>query len=522
MSATAKSPSTTSHLNALEYLLTDVAEALAVPESAYRQAAERYHAVGNWLCAEGSDLAQFRPEVYPQGSFALGTVVKPLTGDDYDLDAVVRLVGTKASWSPATLKAAVGRRLTESADYSGMLQEEGRRCWTLQYASETKQHGFHLDLLPSIFAATISQQDVGDTSLAITNRRADGVVEWKGSDPEGYADWFAEQAKTQRQRRTVESVTVAGVEPVPTFPRQTPLRRAVQLLKRYRDVLFAEADEHAPISIIITTLAAQAYQGEETLTDALFGIVRRMESFIEIRGTSVRIPNPVEPAENFADRWQGDERKVEAFLLWLRAAQKLEEDLLSAPPGQLADVLTRLLGETSGRAAMNRFAVRYGALPADAVGGGTLLRSAATPAPSRLRGAVASVLDLLRSAPHRRRPPWEMRPDGTSVVIRGHVTGGSGARWGQFGSGDPILLHADLRFDAEVVGTRDADIYWQITNTGNEAERAGQLRGAFEHGRASKVESSRYRGDHAIECFLVRRGACIARSGEFVVSIRSG
>jgi hypothetical protein len=39
-------------------------------------------------------------------------------------------------------------------------------------------------------------------------------------------------------------------------------------------------------------------------------------------------------------------------------------------------------------------------------------------------------------------------------------------------------------------------------------------------GTSVKKETARYRGTHFIECFAIRSGVCVARSGEFVVNIR--
>ncbi len=509
--------------NPLEHLLADVAETLDVPASAYDQAEERYRAVGEWLCADASPIRGDSPEVYSQGSFRLGTVVRPLRGDDYDLDAVVQLAGSQASWMPGDLKAAVGERLRAHSVYGRMLEPEGRRCWTLQYASEPNRHRFHLDLLPSILSNPGGvPRESSPTALAITNRVSPGQVEWRHSDPKGYADWFLARTVTLSEKRAAHSGTVAGVEPVRTFTRHAPLQRAVQLLKRYRDVLFRDDDEHAPISVIITTLAAQAYEGEEALVDTLFGVLNRMSRFIRIQGDEVVIPNPIQPNENFADRWHGDVRKAKAFVKWLESAKRLEAELLAEPPDRLSTTLGRVLGESSGRAAMEKFAARGGRPVArQLVETSEFSRSKSDDSKTGtgLRGALSAVLALLLNAPHRQRPPWQMAPDGTTVKVRGFVTGGRGARLGEFVSGQPLSLFASLRFDADIIGSH-TEVYWQVTNTGEEAARAQDLRGRLELGRRQKTETARYRGDHSIECFVVREGVCVARSGQFVVSVR--
>jgi len=235
----------------LESLLGAIAETLDVPQSAYDDATARYTAVGEWLCRDGSSLQSQEPNVYPQGSFAIGAATKPLKGEDYDLDAVVELSGPKGSWDPADLKAAVGHELKASGVYEPMLEAEGRRCWTLRYASGGASHGFHLDLLPSV---PLFAQD-GPTAIAITNRLPTGHVEWRESDPKSYALWFRRQMQPLRERR-LRTDKIAGIEAVPFFETRVPLQYVVQLLKRYRDVLFQNDPGNGPISIIITTLAA--------------------------------------------------------------------------------------------------------------------------------------------------------------------------------------------------------------------------------------------------------------------------
>ena len=51
--------------------------------------------------------------------------------------------------------------------------------------------------------------------------------------------------------------------------------------------------------MIITTLAAHAYDGEADIYDALANIVERMPAFVG--ATKPKIPNPVHPDEDFAD-----------------------------------------------------------------------------------------------------------------------------------------------------------------------------------------------------------------------------
>lgn len=80
-------------------------------------------------------------------------------------------------------------------------------------------------------------------------------------------------------------------------------------------------------------------------------------------------------------------------------------------------------------------------------------------------------------------------------------------------------------FSATTNVPKPFSLYWQVVNTGLEAEQANQLRGQILPSRTVGVggltqkESTLYTGMHWIECFVVKDGICVARSGEFVVNI---
>ena len=125
----------------LNQILGALADELDVPPSKYEEAKEHYDAVGTWLGEPDSELAPYDPVIYPQGSFALGTAVRPMGDDDYDVDAVCLLQLRGDQVTQQQLKAIVGRRLKhERSRYKNMIEPEngGRRCWTIRYANASK------------------------------------------------------------------------------------------------------------------------------------------------------------------------------------------------------------------------------------------------------------------------------------------------------------------------------------------------------------------------------------------------
>lgn len=507
----------TSRNEDLEERLRAIAETLEVPDSAYEQATERYEAVGRWLCADGSPLREYNPRIYAQGSFALGTVIRPHNRTDYDIDAVVQLDGDLRTWTPQALKGALGDRLRAHGKYTEMLGPEGRRCWTLTYASGDNEPGFHMDLLASVAHGGSDLLGVAGTptAIAITNRIAPSAYDWRQSDPKGYAAWFKKRMEQER-KRLLKANMRASIEMVPAYAVRTSLQITVQLLKRHRDVMF-EGREEAPISVIISTLAARAYKGEASLADTVVSVTKGMRAQIEWQGDRPIIRNPVRPEENFADRWDGEPQKRVAFFMWLDAVETFVDEVERTAPEDLQRPLSIALGKSMADTAIRKYASRRG--------GGVRSMTDAVPrtAPTAL-AAIAPIASSLpaawESARHRESLRWRAVCDGTRLRLTGRVTGGRGARIGPLHSGHVLAPNANLRFEAVFEERLSDSVFWQIVNTGADARSKGQLRGSFEEGTRFKVETALYWGDHFIEAFLIRNGVCVARSGPFTVSVR--
>lgn len=141
-----------------EEVLESIIASIDISPTNFESARRRYTAVANWL-SRGEYLSGDATEIYLQGSFRLGTVIRPYRNSqeaDYDIDQVCEIKGKDTS--AQQLKHDVGDRLKENGDYKRMLDEEGRRCWTLQYASPDDLAGFHLDILPSRPAKELSSR----------------------------------------------------------------------------------------------------------------------------------------------------------------------------------------------------------------------------------------------------------------------------------------------------------------------------------------------------------------------------
>jgi hypothetical protein len=311
-------------------LLEIVLNSLDVPESYYQRAADRHRSLGEWLCRPESKVATFEPHITPQGSFRYGTVVRPLTADgEYDLDNVVTLNLSKTAMTQKQLKTLFGGEIHGYAEEHQMASpiEEMKRCWRLHYADEVS---FHLDSLPCVgeeqrvIAAIMAHKvpyELAKRAVAITDKRHPRYevisTDWLSSNPRGFARWFEDRTRIYalpQLHRLVGLRLYSSVEEIPAYKWKTPLQRSIQLLKRHRDVMFKETPELAPISMIITNLATHAYNGESDIFEAVTGILDRMPMYI--LPSRPRVPNPADPAEDYADKWSKDPRLEENFRSW--------------------------------------------------------------------------------------------------------------------------------------------------------------------------------------------------------------
>lgn len=354
-----------SKLNDHNEVLEALADEIEIPGRLEERARARYKAIGDWLNRTDSTIAHLDPKISPQGSFLLGTAIKPTSVDDaYDVDLVVTLEGTKQTMTMDQLKRMVGSEVIAYARAQNMkaAPEDKRRCWTMEYSDEAN---FHVDVLPSIPDVgrykellesygrkdLLALPDVVDMAIGITDKELPQYTEvsddWPVSNPKGYGAWFNLQQEAilrERRQKLVENMQYASVEEVPAHRVKTSLQRAIQLLKRHRDLMFA-GDEDKPISIIITTLAAHAYDGEQDLRDSLRTILRGMRNYIQEIDGEAQILNPVNPQENFADKWPENFRKKENFDNWLKAAQQDFGLYFNQPYNQIPDTLARRIGE---------------------------------------------------------------------------------------------------------------------------------------------------------------------------------
>lgn len=78
----------------------------------------------------------------------------------------------------------------------------------------------------------------------------------------------------------------------------------------------------------------------------------------------------------------------------------------------------------------------------------------------------------------------------------------------------PLLTRKSLRFTVSGISVPPPyQIKWKVLNRGEEAIRRNEIRGQIvdDNGQHSKVEHTKFKGDHIVECYAVKSGVVVAK-----------
>lgn len=251
-------------------------------------------------------LEEYSPDIFSQGSFRLKTIIRPIDNkDEFDLDFVCLLDIDKSDITQKDLYDLLGNTLCKK--YRESMLEQKKRCWRLNYEN------FHVDILPAIPDPDFINEQIPLLLIPDKDKK-----EWQSTNPLGYADWFYNRASQGQKRNFVEN----SIQPLPKQNNNLPLQKIIKIMKYHRNFIFRNDLDNRPISMIVTTLAAKNYDGEQDLATAFSKICNGIRSEAPKIISSGVLLNPVDSRENFADAWKKHPERKENFRIWV---EKLDD-----------------------------------------------------------------------------------------------------------------------------------------------------------------------------------------------------
>ena len=416
---------------------------------------ERVDAISSVL-RDHDVFGEFFLEVFPQGSFAQRTIIKPVGNREYDADVLLALK-EHPEWTPAQYTAELKKAFESSSRYKGMAHKR-TRCVYIDYADE-----FHVDVVP--FVESRSQ---------ITNNKIgyENTGGWEDTDPQGFTAWMEGKSRI-----------VGGGR----------LQAVLRLLKYLRDSKTTFSIKSVLLTILVgervdewkTTFDTKYYSD---LPTALVHILEDLDTWLQARPSLPAIYDPAGTGQNYSERWNQDgyanfRKQISYYAGKVREAYDTTDKAASlaawqavfgtgftAPPA----TETKTALTSSAPAVREQFIDRTQGIRVELSGGVRLV--------GRVRAAgVQRAYDL---------------------PTRGDRVGKN--------------RYIDFRLEDCTVPA-PYDIYWKVKNSGQEALDEGQPRGEIERGGPTRYEHTAYVGSHYVEVYIVKDGVCVARDRQPVI-----
>lgn len=401
-------------------------------------------------------------EHIPQGSWAHKTIICPLPGDEFDADFLLRLEEVP-EWadSPKEYLKTVRSAFRRHTDYADKVEKKNR-CVRIRYANAC-----HVDVVLYIVRVDEAGLETGVIVDFAENA-------WEETNPLGFTDWINEKDQIAKSN----------------------LRRVIRLLKYVRDY----KGTFSAKSVILTTLVGERvlpWKTDERYKDVpttLVSVLEDLDAWLGNHDTMPPLPDPSCPDTTFNHRWteaeyQNFRTQIARYAAWAREAYDEPDKTASLAAWQ------RIFGDDFKA-------------PTSTISESALVKAAA-PAPE-----ASSVEEFIEND----ASVTGYAGIGTATIEASFEPFGGGRRR-PLALGRPVFKGGSLTFEVKTTDIpQPFQVIWKVRNFGEDARRAGGLRGQLMPGTVLRKESTLYRGKHHIECFIVKNGRVMAFD-RFVVRI---
>ena len=412
-----------------------------------------------------------------QGSYAMFTLNQH-PDNEYDID--IAIVFKRDDLPNSALKAR--QRIADAfKKMSGNFSRDPEarpNAVTVWYAE-----GYHIDFAvyrtyENLFGRTIIEH---------------GGPEWTERDPMEVTNWFNDAVNLSSPSKE-DGATVDDYQ----------MRRIVQFLKAFAK---SRSSWNLPGGLIISVLVVECYQPNKSRDDV--ALYNTMVAIRDRLCLYTEVHSPVSTLESLTSK-EKYKKQVERF-----------RDRLGSAITKLAPILRDDCTKDEAMGAWN--SVFNHPFWADAVEEEPESADHSDINERALDFSITTAKPALRRTDHQQAIPWRYVKK-NRVRLYGYTYLGKKVKLsGLKSDGRTIKNGLDLKFVVKTNVRGHYRVFWQVVNTGRHAESRGGERGnIFESNDSNPFvhwEKSEYTGKHWIECFVVKDGVCVARSGRFYVNI---
>ena len=248
----------------------------------------------NWLRREGFPSVK----AYNQGSYAMGTGVQPVGGNDFDIDVALVFDLNVKDYEPTQVKKWVQDAMSSYTSRKVIMK---RPCVRVQYRKEGEDH-YHVDL--AVYGKKVNfweeQLNIAKGYLG----SADHYRKWEVSEP------FKLKELINNKFTDTEA--------------RAQFKRVICYLKRWKDVNFSASGDGAPTGIALTAIAYQWFQPVlgvwgSTVNDleALKNLLSNVTAYYNECGLNIKLP--VQPYNDLFEKLKNSEKHKEQYKTKMKA-----------------------------------------------------------------------------------------------------------------------------------------------------------------------------------------------------------
>jgi hypothetical protein len=393
----------------------------------------------------------------PQGSFAHRTIIKPLSGNDFDADVLLPMA-EKDEWEPKKYTLELKKALDAVPRYAEKTVL-GKRCVTIDFAND-----FHIDVVPFIERA--------DGLTYITHRTRNEFIR---QDPTAFTEWFNEQNNTTNGH----------------------LVRVTRLVKWLRD----RSSIDCP-SVVLTALLAERVKSFAGIDDygnvatTFTALLEDLRDYLALHSVPPWVDDRI--GQNLADRLTqtGFDNLKSQLKRWARLAR----EALDAAASESVDKWEKLFGDSFGAGSTSS----------------TLTSSSASAMPTYEHQMVPWELTITEQLGY---PEHRTAADSFRIVAKMSPTKRGRGRYRPLSAnGNFVPVGRDLRFEIDACTVQEPyDVYWKVRNAGPEAARRKAFRGEILKRGHLIHEASDFPGPHWVQAWIVKDGVAVATATQDVI-----
>lgn len=257
-----------------------------------------------------------------QGSYSMGTGIKPLDTEDYDIDVMILFEFSKDDYTAKEVKKWV----FEALDKYPRNVEILKPCVRVQYHKAGETH-YHVDL--ALYSTTDGIYLAKKPKL-----KSDDEV-WEESNPEELKKLIAAKFEDKEERHQ--------------------FKRVITYLKRWKDIKFKNTKNGKPTGISITALAYEGFISEvnydsfnDTYKPDDLKALRKMVEYIISQFSwfsgDIEVQLPVEPFNDLFSKMSIEQKKnLKSTFETLR--DKLIEAEEETDPNKASNIIIKVLGD---------------------------------------------------------------------------------------------------------------------------------------------------------------------------------